>query len=958
MTKRISNFFKAALLCASLAMLFLVSNFENNLFEIQNVAPTIKIKKTVESRARMQEGRKEHYFRLLRDPAINDIPPNMRQKELAFSRDLDTKFKKKNAQSALGNITYTEIGPNDVSGRTRGLAIDQRNPDILIAGGVSGGVWKSTDGGISWTMKSISTQTLGVSSIVQDPMNLDTWYYATAEFFPFGSARARGGGGFIFGSGLYKSIDNGETWNQISSTATGNDPFLPDVNDSDVRFNSAFDFISKTVISPVTGTQFFASNAFGIFRSTDGYVNNSLVLGAGNNHIYADVEVTTDGNLSGVVSNGFNGATIVSNPGVYYSTDDGITWEDITPASFPSSHARSVIGVAPSNPDIFYVFTDTGGGASGLTLFRFDTSNFPTSVSSSDRSSGIPDFGEPVGDLNPQGGYNLLCKVHPTNPNAVFLGGTNLYRSTNGFSTIPPKNEEGDTDPIVTDAYWIGGYGSINNISLYDEHHPDQHNLVFDPTNPNRAFSAHDGGISVTENILSGPVEWTTREEGYNVTQFYTVSIHPDANDKRIVGGTQDNGSPFFNFSTTGSSGPSDDISSGDGSYAYLGNNVAVVSSQRGRLVGYKYNGLGEPIDFSFIEPLGSTGQLFIHPFAVNRSNEDIIVYPENGLIWINKQLTTIPRNVENGDGTSVGWSKLTNVNTGPNGHIISTLEFSRESPSNRLYYAGFSNNLKPTLHRFDNINAFDGEINISIPDAEEGAYIHDIAVNPENGDEVLVAISNYEVESVFYSNNAGANWTAVGGNLEGENGPSVRTAIFGKDGSNNTTYFVGTSTGLYATNSLNGSSTVWEKQAESLIGNVVVEFLDYRISDKTLAIGTHGRGLFLGDLNTAVSNEDMSQNTIPSEFSLTQNYPNPFNPTTNISYSLPSSARVTISVYDVNGRKVSTLVSGQQKNAGEHELTFDAGNLASGIYLYRISAISNDGRNSFSDIKKMTLIK
>ena len=80
-------------------------------------------------------------------------------------------------------MAWSEIGPYDVGGRTRGLAIDQRNSNILMAGGASGGIWKSTDGGKTWMLKSNPGENLGVTDIVQHPNSLNTWYYTTGEYY-------------------------------------------------------------------------------------------------------------------------------------------------------------------------------------------------------------------------------------------------------------------------------------------------------------------------------------------------------------------------------------------------------------------------------------------------------------------------------------------------------------------------------------------------------------------------------------------------------------------------------------------------------------------------------------------------------------------------------------------------------------------------------------------------------
>ena len=137
-----------------------------------------------------------------------------------------------------------------------------------------------------------------------------------------------------------------------------------------------------------------------------------------------------------------------------------------------------------------------------------------------------------------------------------------------------------------------------------------------------------------------------------------------------------------------------------------------------------------------------------------------------------------------------------------------------------------------------------------------------------------------------------------------------------------------------------------------------------------SLAINSEGyiyagtRGGVFRSVNTTVSVEE--ENSLPLEYTLTQNYPNPFNPETVISYQLPVMNKVILKVYDVLGREVATLVNKQQR-AGYYEIDWNASNLTSGIYFYRIQAIpigrqagdpAKGTGQGFVDTKKMVLLR
>ena len=132
-----------------------------------------------------------------------------------------------------------------------------------------------------------------------------------------------------------------------------------------------------------------------------------------------------------------------------------------------------------------------------------------------------------------------------------------------------------------------------------------------------------------------------------------------------------------------------------------------------------------------------------------------------------------------------------------------------------------------------------------------------------------------------------------------------------------------------------------------------------YKFDDKKLSEGTYSYRLKQIDFDGTFEYSDIVNvkvDNIPNEFSLSQNYPNPFNPSTNINFSLPVNSKVTINVFNVLGQKVKTLINGSLA-AGENNISFDASEFNSGVYLCRIDAEGIDG-SKFSSVKKMILAK
>jgi len=798
--------------------------------------------------------RTEYFFRMLRDPATNSIPPNVRARELGFAERMPDRSRNplqirlKSGRTAALEYSWQSAGPTDIGGRTRALGIDSRDPNIIIAGGTSGGIWRSADGGMTWTLRSDPTHNLSVTSLAQDPTDPDSWYYTSGEFRGQ-SAADNGNRAFYYGTGIFKSVDNGLTWDKIVNT-----------DDTDTSFNTPYDFITRIVVNPTTGTVFFASNGIGVYRVVDDNFPPDLgptpepALGTLAGHSYADVAVNANGDLIAVLSqseadgdpdNTVSGA----NPGVFVSRNDGQSWTEVTPPGFPNVHQRSVAAFAPSAPDTAYVLTYVSGqeASEDVRLWRFDL-NDGGAVQAANFSDRIPDFGGDVGYMSTQSNYNMEVAVKPDNPDFVLIGGINLFRVRDITAPAPTF------DDTNKDEYWVGGYDKANDISRYPGQHPDQHVIVFDPTDPDVAWAGHDGGLSRTSDIGASSITWTNRNNGYITTQFYAAAIPPDLGDTRLMGGTQDNGTPFFRYNLQqGTTTSADDIFGGDGGYSFFTDDYLYVSRQNGDVLRWTKGSNGDPQSFAFVHPSGASNQIFIHPYAVDPNDQGIMYYPEGDSLWRNTRVDEIPQN-NDPEGRSDFWEAFEALDV-TSGFTISALEVSTV-PSNTLYYGASAQDQVPKIFKLTGASSSTSPENISISAAASGSYVHDIAVNPANGDEVLVVISNYGVPSLYHTSDGGSSWTDVEGNLSstsvsGDLEPSVRSAII-LEAFGGKIYMVGTSTGIYSTGILDGSSTQWAQEAPNDVAFAVTNQLDVRSADGTIAAGTHGRGIFNGTLGNA----------------------------------------------------------------------------------------------------------
>ena len=753
----------------------------------------------------------QYEYEMLKNPYTGKIPEDILEKEVSFSKGIPVAAQKTGSlQGRFSN--WTSRGPFNVGGRTRALALDLTNENIILAGGVSGGLWRSTDAGQSWREVTNSRQAPSITAIVQDPRRNRTniWYYATGE--RFGNS-ASGGGAFYTGTGVYKSVNGGRTWRLLEAT-----------DDNSVQFASPFDIVSSMAIHPESG-DLYLGTINGIYRSQDGGNSFQQVLDGGFDNV-TEVLITPEGLIYATIA-------VTGNPNAgFFVSEDGENWTNITPQGILPTFGRTVLAYDPSNQNRLYFFSHNLAAGLEAFLWRYDADAAPE-AQWADLSANLPDaIGGPIGNLDLQGAYNMVVKVHPTNSDLVFLGATNLYRSSTGFTTKAGQET------------WIGGYSPINNVSLYPQQHADQHNLVFYPSNPDKAIAATDGGVHVTEDITTFlspelPVLWTDLNNGYLTTQPYTVAIDPEPNSDDLVAGFQDNGTYFTN--STDPRAPWEEELGGDGAYAAIadGGLTRYVSSQRGNIIRFNFNENGEVVSFARVRPSISNTFLFIAPFILDANNDNIMYLPSGNRILRNNNLDEIP--IFSNAATPVNWVDLSQTAT-EDGSTVTALDVSKFPVANRLYYGSSSGR----IYRMDNANIDNQPItDISTGKGLPPGFVSNLYVDPSNSDRVFAVFSNYVIPSVFMSTDAGETWTDISGNLEENpdgsgNGPSVRwLAVKGRDEG----LYVGTSTGLYTTNRIRGANTRWFREP-FVIGNAVVTQVRTR-SDGFVAVAAHGNGLY-----------------------------------------------------------------------------------------------------------------
>jgi hypothetical protein len=392
--------------------------------------------------------------------------------------------------SALG-LQWEVKGPDNVGGRTRTLFIDPDNPSFMLAGSVSGGIYKSTTGGSSWQLVDGDAPNNAITYITKS-VNGD-YYVSTGEALHYGLFGYGAGG--MLGQGIYKSTDGGNTFSLLPST-------FPTPNSTTTEWAA----ISFVIADPIVADRIYASTNLGMRRSDDGgntWVNpvaGSSVDPSEINGGVTDFSVASDGSIWVKSSNQVLFSPDGSNGSFVQISGIG---QDL-----PPDNNRGRIAVAPSDPNKVYVVYTTGGGSLEAVYRSEDRGATWTFM-----IAGSPSFDPLV-----LGDYALLFNVDPNNPDRFLLGGIDLWSwsVTEGWRQIATRGPDSPTNPFYV--------------------HADNHDAIFHPTNPNIIYVVNDGGIFRSAN---NGFTWNPVNTFYTTLQLY--SVIGDQNG-RFLGGSQDNG--------------------------------------------------------------------------------------------------------------------------------------------------------------------------------------------------------------------------------------------------------------------------------------------------------------------------------------------------------------------------------------------------------------------------------
>jgi len=779
----------------------------------------------------------------------------------------------KELHAAAGRSDYSWVfaGPTNIGGRITDIEIPGESFNTVFVAAASGGILKTTNNGASWTNVFSDQATISVGDIAIDNANTNLMYAGTGE--------ANSSSQSFRGDGIYKSVDGGTTWQHSGLELSA--------------------YIGRIVIDHSNSNRVFAAacgNLFtpdgnrGIYRTTDGGNNWERVLFVSDSTSAIDIvqHPTNPDVLYAAMWERMRGLnyrrSFGATSGIWKTTDGGDTWTELT-TGLPQGNETGRIGLAisPSSPSLLYAFYDN----------QYEVAVYKTQNSGQNWTRTNDSYLQ--GMNSSFGWYFGQIRVHPDNPDRIYVMGVYLYGSSDGGNSWSEM-----------------GY----------EMHVDHHAMVFHPVT-GRIYEGNDGGLYFSDNNGNN---WN-KINNLPLTQFYDIEIDR-LNPARIYGGTQDNNTIR---TWTGQTGDWDAILGGDGFYSivdYTNSNIIYAEYQWGEL--HKSTNGGNwmnPInDYWSSDRVNWSAPVVMHP--VNPQT----LYFGTYRVW---------KTTNGGNSWSAVSGDLTNGDDGSTFHTITTLAISAIEPD--IILAGTDDG---RAHISTNGGSLWNDISTGLPER----WITRVVTDPFDVNTIYVTLSGFRWDEplahVYKSTNLGQTWQPISNGL-----PELPVNAFVADPGEQGRYFTGTDAGVFMSEN---EGETWQSMNQG-IGNVPITSMKIHADENFLLIGTYGLSAYKFDLNQL--NVGIGKLIAPQgSLSIGTPYPMPFNPVNdgflNFRIGAGQVANATISITDISGRNVyvaENLQLGQGFTLFKWNGRSNQGSMVGpGIYLLQVKAGGNKSSVKF----------
>lgn len=777
--------------CIALSILFLITSCnhqekENGEIKIEPIKyknkkrdPNVRHKKGIEEMADYQ---------LAIRKTIDAKEPSYQKGYLLEEFKKATAYLSKSQHKSFLNPVFTERGPANVPGRTRGIAVDPNDNKRWFAGTASGGVWLTEDEGVTWkNITDTSIPNLATSTIAISPQDSNTIYVGTGE--PFGNLGAVGG------SGVFKTTDGGTTWTILGAS-------------------SAYGDVGRIIINPANKDNVLIGTTKGIYRTTDG--------GTTWTQAYASLNSSSNWvqDLDADPSNFNIQYGSVRNFGVVKSTDGGVTWSTIFDrANFNTNHSRFETAISPADPSTIFisVYSPGSSATTGVNTDFYVSRNKGTSFTNLKTTGSAANANLVTG----QGWYDNIIMAHPYDTNVFYVGGVAVFKVTiSGVNFTFTSIASGyDSSKINTDV------------------HVDQHGMatILGNNQEFRILLGNDGGVYSTSfkaNPGNASGDWSLAAVGKNSTQFYSATKQNGADN--YIAGAQDNGCWISQGNNSDKTKAYQKILGGDGfeviwHYNKPGNFIGV--SQNYGQVGRYINNVGALSNF---EESGSAAAPFYAKLSNSDNNPDAVFAVTTTGVWRSTDFA----------GTWV----QTPIAVGFASTYSSTMNVEVSTADPNVVWAGGAmteNGLRSLHVSEDNGLTFRQTSSFDNPISNHNLNISGIGVSLTERKRAYALFSSQGAAKILKTEDLGATWTDISGfaTALGTGFPDVAVHSIIEMPFDKDILWAGTDIGIFET--LNGGAN-W-----TLLNNFIpVAVYDMKIVNDQVIISTYGRGIWSATLS------------------------------------------------------------------------------------------------------------